>query len=92
MATIVEKTGALPIISADPCYGACDMATAEAETLGADLILHFGHAKMMKHEKVPTVYLEARAGVNIEEAVQKSVPLLSKFKTIGLATDRKSVV
>ena len=86
MAAIVEKTGALPIISADPCYGACDIATAEAETLCADLILHFGHAKMMKHEKVPTVYLEARATVNIEEAVQKSIPLLSKFKTIGLAT------
>ena len=86
LATIVEKTGALPIISADPCYGACDIATAEAETLGADLILHFGHARMMKHEKVPTVYLEARATVNVEEAVQKSIPLLSKFKTIGLAT------
>ncbi|MFQ6074501.1 MAG: diphthamide biosynthesis enzyme Dph2, partial [Candidatus Bathyarchaeia archaeon] len=26
LATIVEKAGALPIISADPCYGACDLA------------------------------------------------------------------
>ena len=30
LATLVEKTGALPIISADPCYGACDLATDEA--------------------------------------------------------------
>jgi len=86
LASIVEKTGALSIISADPCYGACDIATTEAETLGVDLILHFGHAQMMKHEKVPTLYLEARATVSIEGAVQKSIPLLSKFKTVGLAT------
>jgi 2-(3-amino-3-carboxypropyl)histidine synthase len=86
LASIVEKTGAVPIISADPCYGACDVATPDAEMLGIDLILHFGHARMMKHEKVPTVYLEARATLNIEGAVQKAIPLLSKFKTVGLAT------
>jgi len=86
LASIVEKTGALPIISGDPCYGACDIATAEAESLGVDLILHFGHSRMMKHEKVPTVYLEARATVPIEEAIQKAFLFLTRFKTIGLVT------
>jgi len=86
LASVIEKAGALPIISGDPCYGACDIATAEAESLGVDLILHFGHLRMMKHEKVPTVYLEARATVSIEEAVQKSLSLLTTFRTIGLAT------
>ncbi len=47
IARIVEKAGALPIISADPCYGACDIAVAEAESLGVDLIVHFGHARMV---------------------------------------------
>jgi 2-(3-amino-3-carboxypropyl)histidine synthase len=86
LAKIIEGTGAVPIISADPCYGACDLATAEAERLGIDLILHFGHAKMMNHEPISTLYVEARATVTVAGAVKKSVPLLSKFSKIGLAT------
>jgi 2-(3-amino-3-carboxypropyl)histidine synthase len=86
LAKIIEKTGALPIISADPCYGACDIAINEAERLGADLIVHFGHAKMVKHEQVPTLYVEARAAITVDEAVEKSLPLLSKYSKIGLAT------
>jgi len=86
LAKIIEGTGAVPIISADPCYGACDLATAEAERLGIDLIIHFGHAKLVKHEQVPTVYVEARATVTVDDAVEKSIPLLSKYDKIGLAT------
>jgi 2-(3-amino-3-carboxypropyl)histidine synthase len=86
LAKIIEKTGALAIISADPCYGACDLATAEAERLGIDLIVHFGHAKLVKHEQVPTVYVEARATVTVGEVLEKAVPLLSNYSKIGLAT------
>ncbi len=86
LAKIVERAGALPIVSADPCYGACDIATGEAERLGVDLIVHFGHAKMMKHESVPTVYVEARATVTVDSAVEQAVPLLGKWGKIGLAT------
>lgn len=86
LAKIIEGTGALPIISADPCYGACDLATAEAEQLGVDLIIHFGHAKLMKHESVPTIYVEARATVTVDDVMEESLPLLSKYERIGLAT------
>ena len=86
LAKIIERTGVLPIISADPCYGTCDLATAEAEGLGIDLIIHFGHAKLVKHEQVPTVYVEARATVTVDDAVEKSIPLLSKYDKVGLAT------
>jgi len=86
LAAIVEKAGALPIISADPCYGACDIVAGEAERLGADLIIHFGHAQILKHVQVPTLYVEARATIAIESAVEKSIPLLSKWSKIGLAT------
>ncbi|MEM2935699.1 MAG: diphthamide biosynthesis enzyme Dph2, partial [Candidatus Bathyarchaeia archaeon] len=34
LAAMVEGTGALAIVSADPCYGACDLAILDAETLG----------------------------------------------------------
>lgn len=82
----VEKSGALPIISADPCYGACDLATAEAESLGADLIVHYGHSKLLKYERVPTIYIEARATLNVNEAVNKALPMLENNKKIGLVT------
>jgi 2-(3-amino-3-carboxypropyl)histidine synthase len=86
LAAIVEKMGALPIISADPCYGACDLAIDQANHLGVDLIIHFGHAKMVKHEPIPTVYVETRATLAVEEVVQQSIPLLKKWNRIGLAT------
>jgi 2-(3-amino-3-carboxypropyl)histidine synthase len=86
LAKIIEGTGAVPIISADPCYGACDLATAEAECLGIDLLIHFGHAKLVKHEQVPTIYVETRATVTVDDVVEKSIPLMSKYDKIGLAT------
>jgi 2-(3-amino-3-carboxypropyl)histidine synthase len=86
LAKLVEKAGAQAIISADPCYGACDLATADAESLEADLIVHFGHAKLLKHEKVPTLYLEARATLPVEAAAVAAIPLLSNCSRIGLAT------
>ena len=86
LAKIVEKTGAVAIISADPCYGACDIAVVEAEGLGVDLIVHFGHARMVKHEQVATIYVEARATVTVDKAVEQSLPLLSNYTAIGLAT------
>lgn len=86
LAKVVQKTGALPIISADPCYGACDLATAEAESLGVDLIIHYGHSRLLRYERVPTVYVEARATVSVETVVEKALPLLEQVQTIGLVT------
>jgi 2-(3-amino-3-carboxypropyl)histidine synthase len=86
IAKVVEKAGALVLISADPCYGACDIAVNEAERLGVDLVVHFGHSKLVKHEQVPTIYVEARASVNVDVTVEKALELLSKYSKIGLAT------
>ncbi len=83
---IVEKTGATALISADPCYGACDIATSDAEVLDVDLIVHFGHASMVKHERIPTIFVEARAATPIDAAVTQAIPLLGEYKKIGLAT------
>lgn len=81
---IIEETGALPIVSANPCYGACDLSTDEAEILNADLIIHYGHSKLMKHERVPTVYIEARATLDVNPAMDKALPMLEKWRRIGL--------
>src|SRR5665647_894103 len=79
LAKIIEACGTLAIISADPCYGACDIGFNEAEGLGVDLIVHFGHAKMVKHEQVPTISVEARASVTVDKAVEQSLPMLSGY-------------
>ncbi len=86
IAKIVEKLGALSIVSADPCYGACDLATADAESLGVDLIIHYGHSKLLKYERVPTIYVEARSTVNVKEAVNEALPMIENWQKIGLTT------
>lgn len=87
LASIVEKAGALAIISADPCYGACDLAVSEAESLDADLIVHYGHSRMAEGEKkLKTLYIEAKAKNGLKHAVKKALPLLKDWKKIGLVT------
>jgi len=86
LAAIAEKAGALAFVSADPCYGACDLATQDAESLGVDLIVHYGHSRMLQQERVPTIYIEARVKVSVKEAVKKAIPFLKDWKSIGLVT------
>ena len=86
LAKIAEEVGALPIISADPCYGACDIAFSEAEGLGADLIVHFGHSKLVPVDRTPAIYIEVKATVSVDKAVEQALPLLTKHAKIGLAT------
>jgi len=86
LATIVEKAGALAVVSVDPCYGACDLATLDAESLDADLIVHYGHTEMIEQGQAPTVYIEAKARVNVKEAVKTAIPLLKRWNNIGLIT------
>ncbi len=86
LADLVQRDGAVAIVSADPCYGACDLATLDAESLGAELVVHYGHSEMITEEHVPTIYLEARARVSLLEAVKKARPYLKPWTRIGLIT------
>ena len=86
LASIIEDAGATAIISGDPCYGACDIAISEAKELNADLIIHYGHSKMLSDVDVPVVYFEAYARIPIGEAVRRSLGLLKRWSRIGLAT------
>ena len=88
LADAVEEAGAQAVVSGDPCYGACDVPPCDAETLGADLIVHYGHSEMVKPKNVsaPIVYVEAKAAVNVKPAVEKAIPLLRPWTKIGLVT------
>jgi len=86
LAKVIEEVGALPIISSDPCYGACDLAVYEAKILGADLIIHYGHTPMIMNSGVETIYVEAKAEIGIKEAVTKALHFLESWDKIGLVT------
>ncbi|MEM2939357.1 MAG: diphthamide biosynthesis enzyme Dph2, partial [Candidatus Bathyarchaeia archaeon] len=89
IASIIEETKALPIISADPCYGACDLALNEAEMLSVDLIIHYGHSEIENFicpTNTPIIFIEARANISIESAVNDALHYLEPWKSIGLVT------
>lgn len=48
---IEEKTGATTITFLDPVYGACDTKDKEAEMMGLDIVIHFGHTDMKPWDK-----------------------------------------
>ncbi len=79
---IAYQTGAEPIISGDPCYGACDVDMKLCEEV--DLLFHLGHAKLGEvPEKV--VFLEVMMKEDLREAVEKAAPLL-RCKRVGITT------
>jgi len=86
LASIAEKMGAVAIVSADPCYGACDLTFQEAAGLGADLLVHYGHSEMMPQQLVPSIYIESKTAITIKPAVKKALPLLKPWKNVGLTT------
>ena len=51
-----------------------------------DLIVHFGHAKMVKQSKIPAIYVETHAKIEIDTAIQQALPLLTNYNKIGLTT------
>jgi 2-(3-amino-3-carboxypropyl)histidine synthase len=83
---IIKEAGVTAIVSADPCYGACDLATTEAKSIGADLIVHYGHSDMNVETTVPTLYIKAKAKVKIENSVKKAIRFLRDWSKIGLVT------
>jgi 2-(3-amino-3-carboxypropyl)histidine synthase len=86
LAKTIEELGTIAIVSADHCYGGCDLPLAEAKSLGADLIVHYGHSQMVQQNTIPTIYIETKAKAHIKNVVWKAVPHLEQWKKIGLIT------
>jgi len=84
------KEGATVVLSADPCYGGCDLADEEAAFIGAELLIHIGHFKFSKvEEKVPTIYLPARHLMEMSVLSAKTAELLKAngIKRAGLVAN-----
>ncbi len=82
---IENETGAVALISGDPCYGACDVSDTHMEGL-VDLIVHFGHIEFPINYKVPVLFIEAYSKIDINNILIKSLKFLQNYKKIGVVT------
>jgi 2-(3-amino-3-carboxypropyl)histidine synthase len=83
---IERESGAEVIVSADACYGACDLAVEARDQLMADALVHYGHSPMNNGDAVNIFFVEARASESIDAAVKKALELLRDENRIGLTT------
>lgn len=77
---IEARTGALVIVSGDPCYGACDIDDSLLDAV--DVLFHFGHSRLLDDDRI--VFIEYRHEVDIETAVKNALPLLGQ--KVGVVT------
>jgi 2-(3-amino-3-carboxypropyl)histidine synthase len=83
-AQIKKMTGAEVYISADPCFGACDLDTKLIER--TDILFHFGHASLNQGAVENKVcFIETHSNVDVLNAVKAALPLLTE-NTVGLLT------
>jgi 2-(3-amino-3-carboxypropyl)histidine synthase len=74
------------ILSASPCYGACDLALDEARWIEADKIVHFGHNRFIKRElDIEVEYVPYHVDIEIGK-LSAVLPHIGKYEKIGLAT------
>ena len=84
LAGIIEGLEIEVIFSGETSWGGCSIAIKEAEELGVDLIVHFGHAKFID-TNFPILYIEVKDKLNLKPILKKSLKELEKFKTLGLS-------
>ncbi|GIU68748.1 MAG: diphthamide biosynthesis enzyme Dph2 [Candidatus Pacearchaeota archaeon] len=80
----IESLGIECIFSGESCWGACSVAIQEAQALGVDLIVHFGHAKFIDVD-FPVLYIEVKDILDLSSILKKSIPHLKNYKKIGLS-------
>lgn len=89
-ADIVEAELGVPVvISADPCYGACDLSDDEMAKLGVKVLLHFGHSDMPSVPELGGVhvyYIQAWSTHAIAPVVEEAAKHHLTGKRIGVCT------
>jgi 2-(3-amino-3-carboxypropyl)histidine synthase len=72
------------VISGDSCYGACDVAISQARALVAELLVHYGHNRMISETDPPVIYVEAKMEYDARALVEKALPLIRGWSRVGL--------
>ena len=80
------------LISADPCFGACDLCYSEVLDVKVDCIIQIGHLAIpnIKDYVVPTFFVNSKSSIDISKIVEKAIPQL-KGKKIGLVSTAQHV-
>lgn len=80
----LEANGDEVFISASPTFGACDLAIDEARHIGAEKLIHFGHAEFQHVDfNVEYVFYKVDADLRI---LSNSLKELERYKRIGIVT------
>jgi len=82
---IEKHTEATVIVSADPCFGACDVSDRKMKGI-VDFIVHYGHTPLPLKYSIPTMFIEAKANVDVKKYLQQSLDLLEDYSKIAIAT------
>jgi len=87
-----EKTSASVIISADPCFGACDVVNSEFKKLDVDFVVQIGHVTIPNIEdfSIPTLFVNAKSDLDVSKVIEKALTTL-KGKKIGLVSTAQHV-
>jgi len=82
-----QETGATILVSADACYGACDVVNYELKNMDVDCVIHLGHTAISDVENfwIPTIFVNAQSTLDVSKVVEKAIPSLVG-KKIGLVT------
>jgi 2-(3-amino-3-carboxypropyl)histidine synthase len=77
------------IISADPCFGACDLPTA-LSMLHIDLLVQFGHSEIPNLQvPVPSMFIEAYSNLDVIPVLEKAVEYITG--NVGLITTSQHI-
>lgn len=86
IASQLEKEDYDVVLTTDPCWGACDLRVKEAEMVDADIIIHVGHKKFIKHieSKIPIMYFLWKYSIKYDEEKISHELMKIKERNIGL--------
>lgn len=70
----------------DTCYGICDTADLDAQSLDADIAFNIGHSAAITHAWTRTYFIDAIDDIDFEPVLLKAASLLERYKVLGLAT------
>ncbi len=80
----LEREGHEVFISSSPTYGACDLAIDEAKAIGAEKLVHFGHAEFHKIDfNVEYVHYKIDADLGV---LKLSSAGLAPYQKLGICT------
>jgi 2-(3-amino-3-carboxypropyl)histidine synthase len=84
--TLERETDAEIILSGQSCYGACDLSITQASTFRVNLIIHYGHSKMIESLDTSVIYVEAKVNFPVQPLVDELLSHIEDWHVVGLTT------